>query len=55
VHWIHTAQDKKRKRICVNTVINIRLPSNAGIAWLTERTMSFSTGTLLHAVSSFVS
>ena len=49
--WMELAQDRDRWRELVSTVMNRRVPKNAGNFLTSCRTSSFSRRTLLHGVS----
>jgi transposase len=51
VDWIDLAQDRDRWRDLVYTVMNIRVPQNAGNFLSSLGHFSFSGRTLLHGVS----
>jgi hypothetical protein len=50
INWIYLAQDKDRWRVLVNTVMNLRDPSNAVKFLSSSGCFSFSGRTLLHGV-----
>jgi hypothetical protein len=53
--WIGLLQDRYRLRALVNTVMNLRVPQNAGKLPTGCTTCGLSSGTQLHRVSSLVS
>jgi hypothetical protein len=54
IDWIDLAQDTNKCRALVNTVTNLRVPSNAGNFSSSLGRVSFSGRTVLHGVSQLV-
>jgi hypothetical protein len=50
VYWFDVARDGNKRRVVVNTVMNLRLPQNADNYWTRLGTVSFSRRTLLYGV-----
>ena len=55
VDWIGLAQDRDRWRTLVSTVMNLRVPWNAGNFLTSCKPVSFSSRTLHHGVSTYYS
>ena len=53
VDWIGLAQDRDRWRTLVSTVMNLRVPSNAGNFLISCKPVSFSRRTLHRGVSKY--
>jgi hypothetical protein len=51
VDWIGLKQDRDRWRVLVNSVLNLRVPSNAGKPSTVLTTCGLSSGAQLHRVS----
>jgi hypothetical protein len=51
VHWIGLAQDRDRWRAHVNSVLNLRVPKNAGKLSSVQTTRDLSSSAQLHGVS----
>ena len=54
VDWIRLAQDRDRWRTLVSTVMNLRVPWNAGNFLTSCKPVSFSRRTLHHGVSKYI-
>jgi hypothetical protein len=51
VDWIGLAQDRDRWRVLVNSVLNLRVPENAGKLSSVQTTRNLSSSAQLHGVS----
>jgi hypothetical protein len=49
--WNHLTQDRDRRLVLVNTVINLWIPESQRISWLAEFNISLSRRTPLHGIS----
>jgi hypothetical protein len=54
VDWIGLDQDRGRWRVLVNSIVNLRVPQNAGKLSSVLTTRDLSSSVQLHGVSSFV-
>ena len=55
MYWIDWANDRDRWRALVNTVMNLRIPQNAGSFLTSCEAVSFSSRTLFHGDSYLIS
>jgi hypothetical protein len=51
VYWIGLAQDRDKWRALANSVLDLRVPQNAGKLWRIQTTRDFSSIAQLHVVS----
>jgi hypothetical protein len=51
VDWIGLAQDRNRWRALMNSVLNLRIPRNAGKLWSGLTSSGLSTSVQLHTIS----
>jgi hypothetical protein len=49
--WIDLAQNRDMWQALIDTIMNLRLPENAGKFLASERPVSFSERILLHGIS----
>jgi hypothetical protein len=52
VNWIYLAQDRKRRRAIVNTVMNLWVPQNVEKFFISRAIGGFSRKTQLHGIFS---